>query len=365
MGGSAGGEGTFVLAFTMSLEYSGIKERVPCLPWVTWSTFLANMIGVPFALGETVPVFFAMGLKEWKTFQAAVSATMALACLVWFLLPESPRWLIANGRQDEAKKMIEKAAIRNNVKLSPNVFDAPNQDAEEEQGDKFPVYGLKDLFRPSQLRITIAFFICWPVVTLLYYGLSLSADKIHMTDNLYLSFILVSLIEIPAYIFLPMIIDVWGRKPLFVFTQLVPGICCIVAAFLPAGTPFFAVLALLAKLGASAAFNTTFMYTAQLYPTSIRNSAVGTCSTIARLGGMMAPWVGKFLPSTGKLPEFVPLCLFGGFGVLGGLCALTLPDSIGFPLPNTFDDIEEIKRNSKPMWKCGVPKQSDTTQESS
>ena len=146
---------------------------------------------------------------------------------------------------------------------------------------------MKDLFRSSQLPITIAFFICWPVVTLLYYGLSLSADKIHMTDNLYVSFILVSLIEIPAYIFLPMLIDVWGRKPLFVFTQLVPGICCIVAAFITPGTAIFAILALSAKLGAAAAFNTTFMYTAQLYPTSIRNSAVGTCSTIARLGGMM------------------------------------------------------------------------------
>lgn len=30
---SAGGEGAFVLAFTMSLEYSGVRERVPCAPW--------------------------------------------------------------------------------------------------------------------------------------------------------------------------------------------------------------------------------------------------------------------------------------------------------------------------------------------
>lgn len=358
--GSAGGEGAFVLAFTMSLEYSGVKEHVPCLPWVTYSTLLANLIGVPFAFGETVPVFFAMGLKNWKTFQAAVSATMALSCLVWFFLPESPRWLIANGKQDEAKKMIEKAAVRNKVKLSPDVFlskEDPNEG--EEKVDQFPVYGLMDLFRPSQLRITIAMFICWPVVTLLYYGLSLSADKIHMTDNLYLSFILVSLIEIPAYIFLPLIIDVWGRKPLFVFTQMVPGICCIIAAFLKAGTPLFAILALSAKLGAAAAFNVTFMYTAQLYPTTIRNSAVGICSTVARLGGMMAPWVGKYLPEQGGLPEYVPLCLFGGFGVLGGLCALMLPDTVGFPLPNTFDDIENIKKNSKPMWQCGVKKKDD------
>ena len=77
--------------------------------------------------------------------------------------------------------------------------------------------------------------------------------------------------------------------------------CCAVAAFLKPGTIFYTILALGAKLGAAAAFNVTFMYTAQLYPTSIRNSAVGTCSTIARVGGMLAPIIGKFLIELGKV----------------------------------------------------------------
>jgi len=349
---SAGGEGAFVLAFTMSLEYSGVRERVPCFPWVTWSTMLSNIIGLPFALGESLPPLFAMGLKDWKTFQAAVSSLIAFSCIVWFFLPESPRWFIANGKKEQAKKVVERAAAVNKVKLTPDAF-LPDEEAGKPEAEvELPVYGLKDMFRKSQLRITLAMFICWPVITMLYYGLSLSADKIHMTDNVYLSYILVSLIEMPAYIFLPLIIDVWGRKPVFFTTQLVPGICCIVAAFLKPGTIFYTILALGAKLGAAAAFNVTFMYTAQLYPTSIRNSAVGTCSTIARVGGMLAPIIGKFLIELGKIPEEVPLCLFGGFGVFGGICALMLPDTVGFPLPNTFEDIEEIKKKSKPFFKC-------------
>ena len=349
---SAGGEGTFVLAFTMSLEYSGIKESVPVISWVTWSTLLANVIGIPFAIGEAIPSLIAMGLHDWLEFQAAVSSVIAITAIVWFFLPESPRWLIANGRKEEAKAMIEKAAKVNKVKLTPDIFEADINKPEEEVVADLPVYGLKDMFRRSQITITLALFVCWPVVTLLYYGLSLSADKIHMTDNVYLSYILVCLIEIPAYIILPITIDVWGRKPLFFMTQFVPGICCIVAAFLTPGTAIFAILALGAKLGAAAAFNVTFMYTAQLYPTSIRNSAVGTCSTIARLGGMLSPVIGKFLVETGKVPEELPMTLFGAFGIVGGLCALLLPDTVGFPLPNTFEDVEEIKKKSKPIWKC-------------
>ena len=50
-----------MVAFTMSLEYVGVNEKIPCLPWVTWSTMLANVLGVPFAIGETVPVYIALG----------------------------------------------------------------------------------------------------------------------------------------------------------------------------------------------------------------------------------------------------------------------------------------------------------------
>jgi len=352
MFGSAGEEGVFVLAFTMSLEYSGVREHIPGFYWVSYSTVLANGISIPFAVGEAIPVFYAMGLKKWKVFQAAVSASMAFALISWFLLPESPRWLITQGKHEEVKKMMEKAAARNKVKLSPELL-SPKETETKEEESHMPIYGLKDIFRPSQLRITLVMFVCWPVVTLLYYGLSLSADKIEMTDNFYLSFILVCLVEIPPYIILPFVIDMWGRKPLFAFTQLVPGLCCIAAAFIEAGSPGYAVLALGAKMGASAAFNVTFMYTAQLYPTSIRNSSVGMCSTVARFGAMMAPWVGKYLPDQG-LADWVPMVLFGGFGVFGGLCALLLPETLGHPLPNTFDDIEHIKKNSKPMWQCGV-----------
>ena len=93
------------------------------------------------------------------------------------------------------------------------------------------------------------------------------------------------------------------------------------------------------------------LYTLMVRSDKFRNSAVGMCSTVARFGGLMAPWIGRYLTNPvvfeDPLPELLPLCLFGGFGVLGGLCALMLPEPLGFPLPNTFNDIEEIKKGEK------------------
>ena len=269
----------------------------------------------------------------------------------WLFLPESPRWLIANGKTEAARKIIEAAAKTNKVKLSQDVLSEETEKVESEQPDQ-PVYGPLDMFRRSQIMITLPLFFCWPVITMLYYGLSLSADKIQMTDNVYLSFILVSLIEIPSHLLVPLIIDVWGRKPIFFLTQFVPGICCIVAAFLTPGTAIFAILTLGAKAAVTGAFNVTYIYTAQLFPTSIRATAVGACSTMARVGGALAPIIGKYLIELGTISEIVPLCLFGGFGLAGGLCALLLPDTVGFPLPSNFQDVEEIKKKGKPMWRC-------------
>ena len=123
-------------------------------------------------------------------------------------------------------KLINKASKINKVKLTAASWEE-TPDKTEDIEPTYPVYGVKDIFRKSQLGITLPLFFCWPVITMLYYGLSLSADKIKMTENVYLSYILVSLIEMPAYIFLPLVIDVWGRKPVFFITQFVPGICCI------------------------------------------------------------------------------------------------------------------------------------------
>ena len=125
----------------------------------------------------------------------------------------------------------------------------------------------------------------------------------------------------------PLVIDILGRRPIFVLTQLVPGVCCIVAAFLSPGSVVFTVLTLGAKALVTAAFTISYLYTAQLFPTSVRATALGACSTMARVGGALAPFLGKYLP------ELVSLCVFGGVGVLGGLVALLLPDTVGFPSP--------------------------------
>ena len=71
---AAGGQGMFLASFTMVMEMSGVKEKVPGLSWVTWSTFLANVCNLPFSIGESIPPLIAMALPDWKTYQITLSS---------------------------------------------------------------------------------------------------------------------------------------------------------------------------------------------------------------------------------------------------------------------------------------------------
>ena len=45
------------------------------------------------------------------------------------------------------------------------------------------------------------------------------------------------------------------------------------------------------KFGAAASFSIVYLYTAELYPTVVRSTAIGLCSMMARIGGILAPQV--------------------------------------------------------------------------
>jgi hypothetical protein len=44
-------------------------------------------------------------------------------------------------------------------------------------------------------------------------------------------------------------------------------------------------VSMLGKFGATSTFGMVYLFTSEMYPTIIRNTALGTCSCVARIGG--------------------------------------------------------------------------------
>ena len=147
------------------------------------------------------------------------------------------------------------------------------------------------------------------VTTLGYYGLSLSSAG--LGTDAFSSFALSAAMEIPSYIFCIFSLDRVGRKGILCFSQLLAGSTCILAAVLPlpADLAFVKIiLSLIGKFGTAAGFAVVFVYTAELFPTPVRNSALGFCSTAGRLAGILSPFVASLAATSPVLPFLIMGC---------------------------------------------------------
>ncbi len=327
-----GDQGTFLTVFGLSIELVGSKRK----------TLVGNMTLVPYSIGECIFVLFALKFKQWWKLQVAVSLPLFLLLGLYFVLPESPRWLIAKGKFAEAKKTIEQAAKVNKVKLSPHLLEFDNNLGISGETLSSNM-GFVDLFRNRHVRkITVIMFVNWAVITLGFFGINLSAT--HLGTGIFSSYFMTALVEIPSYIFCTQVMDRWGRKPIFVGSLFLTGISAIFAAFLAEGAVQTGMV-LLGKFGASTSVCIVYLYTAELYPTSIRSTASGLCSMMARFGGIAAPQVAIFLPKIA--PKFLPLVIMGSSCLVGSLLSILLPETLGSDLPETFEDVEKLCQKSQ------------------
>ena len=80
---------------------------------------------VPFALGELVLAIDAYLIRDWVTLQLVAYVPWLILLGLWFLIPESPRWLIASGRHERAVKVIQKMAAANGKTVPQELLNPP------------------------------------------------------------------------------------------------------------------------------------------------------------------------------------------------------------------------------------------------
>ncbi len=101
---------------------------------------------------------------------------------------------------------------------------------------------------------------------------------------------------------------------------------------------------------ASASFSIVYQYTAELFPTAIRTTAVGNCSTMARFGAVFA----LLVDAMAEIWDALPMVLMGSCAVLAGLLGTLLPETVGLPLPQTVQEAIAIgdKNSDRGLFTC-------------
>ncbi|KAH6945070.1 hypothetical protein HPB50_007017 [Hyalomma asiaticum] len=102
---SLGLGGILNTTYTLSMEVLSVRHRAlgSFISTGGWTTGLLTLTGLAWLF------------RDWMIFQGAITVAAFGGVVNWFFLPESPRWLLAMGRYDEARKELERAVRKNKV----------------------------------------------------------------------------------------------------------------------------------------------------------------------------------------------------------------------------------------------------------
>ncbi|XP_001608167.1 organic cation transporter-like protein [Nasonia vitripennis] len=343
--------GIYSAGFIYAMEMTGVEKRI----------LGSTIISCIFAIGEVWLGLAAMWMRNWRFLMRLIYGPGLLVILLMFILPESVRWLLANDKRDMAEKIYRKMARVNKIDLSEEAFlelksinsEKPSESEEkktkqeltqEKKASKEEPTRLMTIFKSPKIlvRLMICSF-CWFTNNFVYYGLSQNATTL-LAGNKYIKFIVVVAIEIPSNILVLPLLNRVGRKATLCGTFILTGVFLLAIEFVPdADHGFLPILALLfyvcAKACITMAFSTSYVYTTELFPTTLRHSLLGICSMTGRLGSILAPQTSLLAKLT---YEGVPVLLFGSVTLTAGLLSLTFPETLGTKLPDTLFEAEQI-----------------------
>jgi putative MFS transporter len=282
------------------------------------------------AVGVNLLAFWLIP-SQWQAFlwvSAAIEIVVLLP-LLWWYLPESPRWLEAHGRHEAAEQAIE---IYESKVQAVSLAPLP-----EPQQNMHPVVmagsgGWRELFvSPVYRGRTILLILCWLLgYAGLIYGVG-AFTAVYMVDHgASAHFVFLAIAGAYATLFLGFQLNAWlgervERRDVLCFSALLFAAAWVVIWLYPS-LPVIAVFYALSRVGTGLWLFNLYNYTAVSYPTRIRSVAFAWTDGLGHLGA----WGGVTLlgPLYGWGPDhlgwilwivipgaIVPALLIRGFGI--------------------------------------------------
>ncbi|MCK1391072.1 MFS transporter [Bradyrhizobium sp. 1] len=262
-----------------------------------------------FAIGIALSPVWALLLIPTVGWRWTLALTFPFALLIGLMrtfLPESPRWLVSQGRTEEAERIvasIEAHVTRSNGGVLPPIVPIAAPIATR------PV-SRREIIAPAILPVTIMLWLVWFTEYGVLYTFQsvlptlLAMDGFSIVRSTQFTVVIFSGF-IPGYIGAGYFLDLVGRK--YWLMICFAGIGISSTLFGLANTP----MTIMACAWFTAFFlgngsTCIYTYTPELYPTEIRTTAMGMASAWGRVGGILL------------------LLAFGIFAVLHGRLALFL-----------------------------------------
>ncbi|XP_075979310.1 organic cation transporter protein-like [Anticarsia gemmatalis] len=328
------GGGLYPSAYVFIVELVGLKQRV----------IVSAMCNMTFVIGVVLIALLAWCIDNWRTYILILYTPAVITVIYIWFMNESARWLLSKGKREKAISVLKKAAKINNLdprKLELESLGDPLLKCENQTVDKKSQ--LYKAVRSSIIwrRLLICSFL-WMTCSLVYYGLSI--NSVSLSKNRYLSFMLVTLVEIPAYIVVVIVLDKYGRKKTLVTTYITCALTSLLFAFLPRSDYWSIPLYLIGKWAVTLAYSSVYIYVSEVFPTNMRQTLISMCSMAGRIGSLVAPMT----PLLSLYHKSMPTVIFAGMCLVSSMLVLMLPETRNMRLPDTIEEAEALsKRRTK------------------
>lgn len=279
--------GAFMTIFIMAIECAGPTKRV----------FSGTLVTLMFALSQTFFGIVAMFVPNFRTLLQVLNVPILLVLTFIWMIPESIRWLMVNGKASTAKSILMKAATMNNIQISYEslqFLDGTSSEAHlpeitiehsTKQSETF-VEVLRS--RILAIRLFVNMF-SWFLIQFVYFGMTI--QSVSLAGNKYVNFIVVCGVELPAILLSSLLMEWFGRKWSLFGSLLLTALACVVTDFIPDDTWLVLLLVyLVGKCCASIAYAILYVYSTEQFPTSMRHSTMIACYCFGTVGSILAPF---------------------------------------------------------------------------
>ena len=321
--------------FVLATELGAVEQR---------AAFITLFL-LPFAFGTSLVAALSYAIRTRWQLQLAYAGPWLLFWPSFWLVPESPRWLVVMGRFKEAHNLFKLGARWNGrqlpeeeevLRLMKEVRDgmlAREAALKSSGGNSAMQRNLQLIVFPRMRRIMLCFIFVGFIISASFYGISF--DLTQLSTNAHLAGVLSGVVDIPSYLIFPLL-NWLGRRR-----------CMAIFLFIAAVTMFLTLigeqpalrltLGLIGKLGASCAFSFVALYCGETMPTQVRALAMTVLLIATNLGGAIAPLVVVLVT---QIHSAAPSVVFGVAALLASAVTLLLPETLGKRMPETPADVE-------------------------
>jgi len=288
--------------------YSTLTEFVPPATRGRWLAFMAFLVVAGF---PATAILSYLIIPTWGWRPMFIIAGIG-ALIVWYLrknLPESPRWLEAQGRTAEAEALLK--SIENEVASSAGTLPAPKPAVAA------PQLSAAAMFKPPILQRLLVGSWCLITINTLIFGFVIFLPQFFLrqgltiTNSLGYTVVLASAslvgCAVGAYLS-----DAIGRRWSIILGSVITIVFGWIYARSNASSDPMTVLSVGAVLIVGIYIQTALLfgvYTPELFPTEIRLRANGICNTLGRAATVVSPFVVGYLMVNYALPGVVWLMI--------------------------------------------------------